>query len=195
MFVSVFQPCYDITLSLEEKYVYISTMTYISRNLEQIPWDVSFVYLLDLFVSSRGCYTPVSPHRLAFVTGAFVRRHLPLTCSFLQETIWSRFKQLQSESSGCHGIITAFTLSVLYINSAAHLALLTTTIWPHFVRTPTSPLFIGDPLTVCRDTFTMSSIATRKVVHSLSPARHVPDMRGAAKQDSVAVNPIRLPYK
>ncbi|XP_014557966.1 hypothetical protein COCVIDRAFT_36589 [Bipolaris victoriae FI3] len=41
----------------------------------------------------------------------------------------------------------------------------------------------------------MSSAATRKVVHSLSPARRVPDMRGAAKQASVAVKPIRLPYK
>ncbi|ENI05497.1 hypothetical protein COCC4DRAFT_50249 [Bipolaris maydis ATCC 48331] len=41
----------------------------------------------------------------------------------------------------------------------------------------------------------MSSVATRKVVNSLSPARRVPDMRGAAKQASVAVNPIRLPYK
>ncbi|EUC48538.1 hypothetical protein COCMIDRAFT_87185 [Bipolaris oryzae ATCC 44560] len=41
----------------------------------------------------------------------------------------------------------------------------------------------------------MSSVATRKVVNSLSPAFRVPDMRGTAKQASVAVKPIRLPYK
>lgn len=91
--------------------------------------------------------------------------------------------------------MAGFTLSVVYINRAAHLTLLTTTFWSHFVRTPTPPLFIDDTLTVYRDTSTMSSAATRKVVHSLSPARRVPDMRGAAKQASVAVKPIRLPYK